>query len=120
MQQLDPMVFVSVFQEMLGIAFWPLVALILLVTLALLGTLIRDRGVDSRRLVLSQAIGMVGGAIAIGAMLWFTSSTLADLLGGPIDWLLTVGIGLAGTIGGAMTAYVALSLLLPRALHHAR
>lgn len=44
----------------------------------------------------------------------------ADLLGGPIDWLLTVGIGLAGTIGGAMTAYVALSLLLPRALHHAR
>lgn len=109
MKQLDPMVFVSIFQEMLAGFFWPLIGFVLLGALALLAVLIRDRRLHSRRLVVSQAIGVLGGFVAIGLMLWFTNSHLADLLGGPIDWLVTIGIWVAGAIGGAIAAYVALS-----------
>ena len=109
MQQIDPMVFVAVFQEMLGLAFWPLVGFILLMVVAVAGIVIRDGRISPRRLVYAQGLGAFGGILAVWAMLWFTSSRATDLLGGPIDWLLTLAIAAAGMIGGAMIVYVALS-----------
>lgn len=114
MKELDPLVFVAVFQEMLGLLFWPLVAFIVLGALALLVVIVRDRRVDSRRLILSEALGVIGGFVAVGLMLWVTESSLGDLLGGPIDWLLTVAIWVAGAIGATITIYVALGLVSPR------
>lgn len=114
MKDLDPMVFVAVFQEMLGGLFWPLAAFILVGALALLAILIRDRRVDSRRLVLSEAFGIFGGFLAVGIMMWVTESSLVDLLGGPIDWLLTVAIWVAGAIGTTIALYVALGLMRGR------
>ena len=109
MKQIDPMVFVAVFQEMLGLAFWPLAGFILLMVVAVVLTVVREGRISPRRLVYAQGIGAFGGVLAVWAMLWFTSSRATDLLGGPIDWLLTLAIAAAGVIGGAMIVYVALS-----------
>jgi hypothetical protein len=110
-KELDPLVFVAVLQEMLGGLFWPLVAFIVLGALALVLVLIRERGLDSIRLVRAELVGFFGGFVAIGLMLWVTASRPEDLLGGPIDWLLTVAIWAAGTVGSTIAVYVALSLL---------
>lgn len=120
MKQLDPMVFVAVFQEMLGWLFWPLLGFILLGALALLVVLIRDGGIHSRRLIRAEVIGLFGGFIAVGLMLWVTASNPSDLLGGPIDWLLTIGIWVAGVIGATIATYVSLSLLVRNKEDHSR
>ena len=120
MKQLDPMVFVIVFQEMLGPLFWPLLAFILLGALALLVVIIRDGGIHSRRLIRAELVGLLGGFAAVGLMLWVTASSPADLLGGPIDWLLTVAIWIAGVIGATMASYVAFSLLVRNDADHSR
>lgn len=111
MKDLDPVVFAAVLQEMLGFLFWPLVIFIVAGALALLVVLVRDRRVNSRRLVRSEAIGLLGGFVAIGLMLWVTASTPGNLLGGPIDWLLTLAIWIAGAIGAAIAVYVVLGLV---------
>lgn len=117
MKDFDPLVFVAVFQEMLGFLFWPLVAFIVLGAFALLAVLVRDRSVNSRRLIRSEVIGFFGGFVAIGLMLWVTGSSPRDLLGGPIDWLLTVAIWAAGAIGATIASYVVLNLASGRAAH---
>jgi len=111
MKDLDPIVFMAVFQEMLGFLFWPLVAFIVIGAVALLAVIIRDRRIHPQRLVLSELIGLAGGFVAIALMLWVTESEARDLLGGPIDWLLTVAIWIAGAIGATIAAYVGLSLI---------
>lgn len=110
MKDLDPMVFVAVFQEMLGGLFWPLVAFIVLGALALFAVLVRDRGIDSRRLVRAELVGLVGGFFGIWLMLAITNSRLADI-GGPIDWVLTIAIWAAGAVGATIAGYVVLSLI---------
>jgi hypothetical protein len=111
MKNLDPMVFVSVFQELLGALFWPLVAFIVLGGLSVIFVVIREGGLRSARLVRAELVGLVGGFLAVGFMLWITNSRLVDVLGGPVDWLLTIGIWVAGAIGATLVAYVALAAL---------
>lgn len=120
MKQLDPMVFVAVFQEMLGWLFWPLLGFILLGALSLLAVLIRDGGIHSRRLIRAELVGFFGGFVAVALMLWVTASNPSDLLGGPIDWLLTIGIWAAGVIGATIASYVGLSLLVRKDEGHSR
>jgi hypothetical protein len=115
MKQLDPMVFVAVFQEMLGGLFWPLVVFIVFGALAFIAVIIRDRGINSHWLVRAEFVALLGGFAGIGLMLWVTASSPGDLLGGPIDWLLAAGIWIAGATGAAIVSYVGMSLA-----HHAR
>ncbi|MFJ5483707.1 DUF5368 domain-containing protein [Pectobacterium actinidiae] len=99
MKELDPLIVLAVFEEMLGPQLWLLMAVIVLGTLAFLVLLIRERGVASRRLVRSQALGVVGGALALVLMAQVSSSGFTDA-GGPVDWLLIAlvfGLGLAGS-----------------------
>jgi hypothetical protein len=114
MKNLDPMVFVSVFQELLGLLFWPLVAFIVLGGLAVIVVIIREGGLRSARLVRAELVGLAGGFIAIAFMLWITNSRLADVLGGPVDWLLTIAIWVAGAIGATLVAYVGFAVLRMR------
>ncbi len=100
MKNLDPIVLLAVFQEMLGPILW---VLILLAVAGLAGfayVFLRDGGsLDSRRLVRSELIGLAGGAAALVLAAKFTVSGFTDA-GGPVDWLLVGliwGIGLAGT-----------------------
>jgi uncharacterized membrane protein YfcA len=110
MKDLDPMVFLAVFQEILGRTFWPLVLFVVICALGLLVILVRERGLDARRLVWSELVGLAGGFVGIWFMLFITSSRLEDL-GGPIDWLLATGIWAAGAVGATIATYIVLYLM---------
>lgn len=113
MKDLDISVFVAVFQEMLGLALWLLVAIAAVGVLAFLFLLVRDRGLSSRRLIRSELVGVVGGIVALLIMWFVTDSSLFDV-GGPIDWVLVAVIWTVGAIGSAILAYVAMSYLNSR------
>lgn len=108
MKELDPLVVLAVFQEMLGALLWPLLAIILVGAAAFVALLIRERRLAARRLVWAQALGVPGGILALVLMAWVSSSGFTDA-GGPADWVLIAlvfGVGLAGstilfyTVGG--------------------
>lgn len=115
MKDLDPMIFVAVFQEMLGPSLWLLVILAVAGLAGLLFVLARDRGVASNLLVVAELIGLAGGFAALALMWLMTQSAPADI-GGPIDWVLVAIIWTVGAIGTAILAYVAMSLLRRRPL----
>ncbi|PLC49979.1 hypothetical protein CR159_10090 [Pollutimonas subterranea] len=112
MKELDPFTLLAVFQELLGPLLWLLLAVVLLNALALIVLLIRERGVVSHRLIRSQALGVLGGGVAVMLMFQVSSSGFTDP-GGPADWFLIAlvfGLGLIGstilfyTIGGWWSA----------------
>jgi hypothetical protein len=128
MKELDPFVFLAVFEEMLGWLFWPLAAFIVLGAVVFVMVIVRDRGIYTRPFVLAEVAGALGGLAAVWLMLAVTNSSLADM-GGPIDWLLVVAIFLAGAIGttvvgdkafGAAVAAAGAGLLVVDAGHAAR
>jgi len=99
MKELDPMMFLVVFQEMLGPLLWVLVALAVFGVGAFLVVLIKERGIVSRWLVRAELVGLVGGALSLVLMAKVSSSGFTDA-GGPADWFLIAlvfGVGLAGT-----------------------
>lgn len=99
MQSLDPIVFLAVFQEMLGFFLWILLAIIIIGTVAFFALLAKEKTIITRRLVISQFIGLFGGVLALILMVIFSSSGFTDA-GGPIDWLLVgiiYGLGFVGT-----------------------
>lgn len=113
MKELDPAVFVAVFQEMLGLWFWPLIALAAFIVLLCLYVLARDRRIVSARLLAAEVLGLAGGAFGIWLAFTVTNSDWADI-GGPIDWVLLIAIFAAGTVGGIVFAYGLLGLLAGR------
>ena len=99
MKDMDPMMFLAVFQEMLGPLLWVLIALAVLGLGAFLVVLIKERGIVSRRLVYAELAGLLGGALSLVLMAKVSSSGFTDA-GGPADWFLIAlvfGAGLAGT-----------------------
>ena len=107
--------FLAVFEEMFGrVLFWVLVAAALAVTLAWAYVLIRDRRVSWRKFLLAQLSMPVGAVGAVWFVMWMTKSSMADI-GGPIDWIVLLGVAVAGAVGLAMLVYVVQSLLRGRA-----
>jgi len=104
MKELDPMVFLAVFQEMMGPLLWVLVALALGGIALFVWVLVRDRKLIGDRLVRSELIGVLGGFAALALMAWVTVSGFTDA-GGPIDWLLIGVIWGAGLVGTTILAY---------------
>ena len=99
MKDLDPMVFLAVFQEMLGPLLWVLVLLAAGGTLAFVALVVKEGGLKSQRLVRSELAGLGGGALALVLMAKVSSSGFTDA-GGPADWFLIAlvfGLGLVGT-----------------------
>ena len=111
MKTLDPMVFYAVLVEMMGP--WLLWSLILTAAFGIAGflwTLLRERGISSKRLVFSEIVGIFGGIGALVLMAYVTVSGFTDA-GGPVDWLLVGliwGCGLAGT---TILSYAILGLI---------
>ncbi|MDD3483059.1 DUF5368 domain-containing protein [Azovibrio restrictus] len=106
MKELDPLVFLAVFQEMLGPLLWVLLILIIGGTLAFLILLIREKGIVARRLVRSELAGLAGGVLALILMAKVSSSGFTDA-GGPADWFLIALVFGLGLIGTAILAYAA-------------
>lgn len=99
MKEYDPLIFLAVFQEMLGPLLWILTLVGVLGVSAFVAILIKERRLDSKRLVRAELIGLIGGALSLVLMAKVSSSGFTDA-GGPADWFLIAlvfGIGLAGT-----------------------
>ena len=106
MKDLDPFVFLAVFQEMLGPLLWVLIGLALFGIAAFIVLLVREGGLVHRRFVLAQAGGILGGFAALVIMAKVTLSGFTDA-GGPVDWLLICAIWGGGFVGATVLAYVA-------------
>lgn len=107
MKTFDPMVLVAVFQEMLGPSLWLIASAAALTSGAFALLLWRERRLDSRRLVLSEAGGAAGGVLALALMATVTHSGFTDA-GGPVDWLLILAIFGVGAAGAVIFVYAAL------------
>ena len=104
MQSLDPIVFLAVFQEMLGFFLWILLAIIIVGTAAFVILLVKEKTIATKRLAISQFIGLFGGVLALILMVIVSSSGFTDA-GGPIDWLLICIIYGLGFIGTTIICY---------------
>jgi drug/metabolite transporter (DMT)-like permease len=101
----------AVFEEMFGPwLFWALVAVAVLITVAFLYVLVRDRNLESRSLVRAELTAPVGAIAAILFVQWITSSGFRDI-GGPIDWVVLLLIGVAGAGGLMILVYTAMALV---------
>jgi len=115
MKELDPLVFLSVFQEMLGLWLWVMLAAAAVSLVAFVALLMRERILVSCRLVLSEVLGIFGGAAALVIMAKVSSSGFTDA-GGPADWFLIAlvyGVGLVATVVLAYTVLGWISLRRP-------
>lgn len=110
MKELDPLILLAVFQEMLGPILWLLIGIIVLGTLAFLGLLLRERRVLSRRLMWSELIGLFGGALSLSIMARVSASGYSDAAG-PADWILIALVFGAGALGSAVLAYTLMGWL---------
>lgn len=104
MKELDPSILLAVFGEMLGMLLWPLLAAAVLGTLAFVLLLLRERRIAARRLVRAQALGLLGGALALVLMAELSSSGYTDA-GGPADWFLIALVFAAGAVGTTIVLY---------------
>ena len=115
MKELTIGTLIAVFEEMFGRGlFWALVIAAVLVTLAYLFVLVRDRSVSWRKFLWAQLSMPVGAVAAIAFVLAITKSQLADL-GGPVDAIVFIGIGVMGAVGLAILVYTGQSLIWPPA-----
>lgn len=110
MKELDPLILIAVFQEMLGPVLWLLLAIIVIGTLAFLGLLLRERKIMSRRLMWSELIGLLGGIMSLVLMARVSASGYSDAAG-PADWILIAGVFAAGAVGTAVLAYTLMGWL---------
>ncbi len=118
MKELDFTSIVATVEEMLGPWLWVLVAVAALATIGFLAVLLRERGLRHRRLIWSEAAGLLGGVGAVAFLLVMTESNLADL-GGPIDWIVAATIFLVGAGGATIGTYALAGTLAARRGHRA-
>ncbi|MFA7669287.1 MAG: DUF5368 domain-containing protein [Burkholderiaceae bacterium] len=107
MKELDPIILLAVFQEMLGPLLWFLLAIVVISTVAFLALLFRERKIVSRRLMWSEALGLFGGVMALVIMAEVSASGYSDAAG-PADWILIALVFAAGAIGTTVMAYTAI------------
>lgn len=116
MQELTLGTLIAVFEEIFGTTlFWSMVVFGVLVAVAFIYILIRDRGISSSRLVRAELVAPVGAVGAVLFVQYMTSSGFSDI-GGPIDVIVLVVIAVAGFLGLMILTYVIESLLYRRAL----
>lgn len=113
MKELDPLVFLAVFQEMLGPLLWLLILLAVGGIAAFVALLVREGGLVSRRLVRSELLGLFGGIAALVIMAKVSSSGFTDA-GGPADWFLIALVYGVGAIGTTVLAYATTGWLIQR------
>jgi uncharacterized membrane protein YhaH (DUF805 family) len=100
----------AVFEEIYGVwLFWGMVVAAVLVALAFLYVVIRDRRLEARQLVRAELFAPVGALAAIAFVFYMTSSRLADI-GGPVDVIVLIAIAVVGAVGLTVLTYTALAL----------
>lgn len=89
--------------------FWGLVAAAVLILLAFIYLLLKERTLASKRFLFSELIAPVGAFASIFFVQYITKTGFSDI-GGPIDVIILVLIGVAGAIGLTILTYTVLGL----------
>lgn len=110
MKTYDPLVFLAVFQEMLGPLLWILPLLALSTVVGFGWVWRRDGHIVSRRLVQSELLGLLGGGVALVVMAAVSSSGFTDAAG-PADWFLILIVYGTGFVARMLLAYTVMGLL---------
>ncbi len=111
MKELTLETLLAVFEEMFGPAlFWIMVAAAVVITLAYLYVLVRDRAMSMRKFLLAQLSMPFGAVAAVLFVQWITNSGFRDI-GGPIDVIVLLGVAGAGAVGIAILVYTAQALM---------
>ena len=107
MKELDPIVFLAVFQEMLGPMLWVMLFAALAAVVAFVALVMREKGIVSRRLVRAELLGLIGGVVALVIMARVSSSGFTDA-GGPADWFLIALVYGVGAVATTILTYAAM------------
>ena len=111
MKELTVGTMIAVLQEMFGpILFWALVAAVVVVTLAFVYVVVRDRSLRSRWFLRAELVAPVGAIAALWCVVAITRSGFGDI-GGPIDAIALIAIGIAGAGGLTLLAYTVQAVL---------
>jgi Zn-dependent protease with chaperone function len=114
MEELTLRTMIAVFEEIFGaFLFWAMVAAAVVVTLAYLYVLIRDRRVGMRKFLIAQLFMPVGAVAAVWFVMAMTDSALSDI-GGPVDVIVLLGIAGMGAVGIAILVYTVEALFTCR------
>ncbi|TNF21306.1 MAG: hypothetical protein EP318_07790 [Rhodobacteraceae bacterium] len=111
MQDLTFETILAVFEEIFGRAlFWAMVAAAVIVTLAYLYVLIRDRSVSWKKFLWAQLSMPLGALAAVWFVMVMTRSRISDL-GGPVDVIVFLGVAALGAVGAAILVYTVEGLI---------
>lgn len=103
---------IAVFEEIFGRGlFWAMVGAAVVITLAYVYVLIRDRAVSWKKFLwaqLSMPFGAIGAVLFVQLM---THSGFGDI-GGPVDVIVMLMVAAAGAVGLAILVYTLESLVL--------
>lgn len=114
MSELTLQTLLAVFEEMFGYTlFWIMVAIAVVITLAYIFVLIRDRELSMRKFLLAQLSMPFGAIAAVVFVQWITNSGLRDI-GGPVDVIVLLGVAAAGAVGLAILVYTLQALVQGR------
>ena len=101
----------AVFSDLFGTGlFLAMVVAAVVVTVAYIYVLVRDRAVSWHKFLLAQLSMPVGAIAAVAFVLTVTKSAFSDM-GGAIDVIVLLGIAAAGAVGAAILVYTAQSLI---------
>lgn len=110
MKELTFETLLAVFEEIFGRGlFWAMVIAALVVTVAYLYVLIRDRALSMHKFLWAQVSMPFGAIAAVVFVQAMTNSHLRDI-GGPIDVIVLLGVAVMGAVGAAILVYTAQSL----------
>ncbi|MFM1880906.1 MAG: hypothetical protein RLZZ344_1140 [Pseudomonadota bacterium] len=116
MKELDPWVFLAVFQEMLGLWLWIGLGAAVVVVALFARILMTERQLVSKRLVQAELAGLFGGGLALVVMAEVSSSGFTDAAG-PADAILIALVYAAGFVATVITTYSFLGLWKLRATY---
>ncbi|MGG7646152.1 DUF5368 domain-containing protein [Rhodovulum sp. YNF3179] len=103
---------IAVFEEIFGPwLFWVMAVVALLVGLAFIYVVIRDRGLESRPFLRAELSAPIGAVAAVAFVFFMTKSGLRDM-GGPIDVIVMLAIAAAGAVGLTILVYVVQEMFL--------
>ena len=106
MKELTFETLIAVFEEMFGRGlFWAMIVAFVVVAALFIVVVIRDSKIEASRLVRAELWAPVGAVIGISFVFYMTNSGLADI-GGPIDAIMLIAIGVAGAVGITILAYI--------------
>ena len=103
---------IAVFEEIFGRGlFWAMVAAAVVITLAYVYVLIRDRAVSWKKFLWAQLSMPFGALAAVLFVQRMTHSGFGDI-GGPVDVIVMLMVAAAGAVGLAILVYTLESLVL--------